>query len=140
MLVDNPEYHQLIFVGSAQRVDAFTHSGAFVRRTVRKKGKQVVVVGFQQQEYDANTNMPDNVVELAEAIEFHRDFALYQEMDLYAIKGRVVSNLEAKKILQDVEWVIAGQKIDAKAVHVKHAKGAHIKKGCKGWKYGGDDD
>ena len=25
----------------------------------------------------------------------------------------------------------------AKAVHVKHAKGAHIKKGCKGW---GNDD
>ena len=108
-----------------------------MRRTVKKKGKQVVVVGFQQQEYDAPIYIPDNVVELAEAIEFHRDFALYQEMDLYAIRGRGVSNLEARKILQDVEWVITGQKTDAKAVHVKHAKGAHIKKGKKGW---GNDD
>jgi hypothetical protein len=140
MLVDNPEYHQLIFVGSAQRVDAFTHSGAFVRRTVKKKGKQVVVVGFQQQEYDAPTYMPDNVVELAEAIEFHRDFALYQEMDLYEIRGRSVSNLDAKKILQDVEWVITGQKTDAKVAKAKGAQATHQNKGCKGWKYGGDDD
>ncbi len=77
--------------------------------------------------------MPDNVIELAEALEFHRDFALYQEMDLYAIRGRGFSNLEARKILQEVEWVIAGQKTDALAVHAKHAKGAHITKGCKGW-------
>jgi hypothetical protein len=97
-------------------------------------------VGFQQQEYDAPTYMPDNVVELAEAIEFHRDFALYQKMDLYAIKGRSVNNLDARKILQEVEWVIAGQKTDAKAVHVKNAQGTNIRKGCKGWKYGGDDE
>jgi hypothetical protein len=96
MLVEEPEYHQLIFVGSAQRVDAFTHSGAFVRRTIKKKGKQVAVVGFQQQEYDAPIYIPDNVVELAETIDFPRDFALYQEMDLYEIKGRVVSNVQAK--------------------------------------------
>ena len=119
-------------------MDAFTHSGAFVRRTVRKKGKQVVVVGFQQQKYDAPINIPDNVVELAETIEFHRDFALYQEMDLYEIRGRSVNNLDARKILQEVEWVIAGQKTDPKVQQVKNALGVHIKKGKKGW--GNNDD
>ena len=108
-----------------------------MRRTVKKKGKQVVVVGFQQQEYDAAIYIPDNVVELAETIEFHRDFALYQEMDFYEIRGRSVNNFDARKILQEVEWVITGQKTDAKAVHAKHAKGACIKKGKKGW---GNDD
>ena len=49
----------------------------------------------------------------------------------------MVSNLQAKKILQDVEWVITGQKTDAKAVHVKHALSACTKKGKKGW---GNDD
>ena len=64
-------------MGSGQRVEAFTHSGAFVRRIAKKKGKQVVVVGFQQQEYDAPTYIPGNVVELAEAINFPTDFGLY---------------------------------------------------------------
>jgi hypothetical protein len=133
MLVEEPTYHQLIFVGSGQRVTAFTHSGAFVRRTIKKKGKQTVVVGFQQQEYDAPIYVPPNVIELSEALEFHRDFVIYQEMDLYEIKGRCVTNLNAKKILKEVEWVITGKKADAKDKPSRSAKAAYAEKGAKGW-------
>ncbi len=139
MLVEDPTYHQLIFVGSGQRATAFTHSGAFVRRTVNKKGKQTVVVGFQQQEYDAPIYMPPNVIELSEALEFHRDFVIYQEMDLYEIKGRNVNNLNAKKILKDVEWVITGKKTTDKDARIKKSKAAREELGAKGWQYGDDE-
>lgn len=139
MLVEDPTYHQLIFVGSGQRVTAFTHSGAFVRRTVKKKGKQTVVVGFQQQEYDAPIYMPPNVIELSEALEFHRDFVIYQEMDLYEIKGRVVPNQQAKQILKDVEWVITGKKATDKDARIKKSKAAMAELGAKGWRNGEDD-
>ncbi len=45
-----------------------------------------------------------------------------------------MSNLQAKKILQDVEWVITGQKTDAKAAKTKNAKATHTKRAPKGWR------
>ncbi len=45
----------------------------------------------------------------------------------------MVSNLQAKKILQEVEWVITGQKTDAKAAKSKNAQATNQKKDRKGW-------
>ena len=138
MLAEEPDYHQLVFVGSGQRVTAFTHSGAFVRRTIKRKGKNVVVVGFQQQENDVPLYMPPNIVELGEALEFHRDFVYYQEMDLYEIKGRCVNNLQAKKIAKEIEWVITGEKATPKDRRAKAAQKVNSLKEAKGWRNGDD--
>lgn len=91
-------------------------------------------MGFQQQEYDAPTYIPDNVVELAEAIHFPTDFGLYQEMDLYQIKGRIVPNRDAKKILAEVEWVISGKKTNVSEKRVQSALDTISKKESKGWR------
>jgi hypothetical protein len=99
-----------------------------LRRTIKKKGKQTVVVSFQQQEYDASIYLPRNAIELSEAIKFHRDFVPYQKIELCAIKGRIVRNVQAKQILKDVMWVINRTKADTKDRLSKSAQVTNKKK------------
>ena len=80
-----------------------------------------------------------HVAELGEALEFHRDFVYYQEMDLYEIKGRCVNNLQAKKIAKDIEWVITGEKATDKDARINKYKAAMAELEAKGWRNGEDD-
>ena len=91
-------------------------------------------MGFQQQENDVPLYTPPNIVELAEDLEFHRDFVYYQEMDLYELKGRCVSNLQAKKISKDVEWVITGKKGEGVLSKTKNALETNEKRENLGWR------
>lgn len=79
--------------------------------------------------------IPPDIFELQHDLHFESLFAQNQRMELFAIKPRIVTNAEAKKINKEMSLVISGKRQDTKAGLAKNAKQTVKKIEKKSWSH-----